>query len=557
MSVSTPEDQLISIYRASYTELLERLTTLEASGRATAYERALLRETEEILTELDSQSRQWIEREIPRIYRGGQEAAIQSLASQGADTSGLTARITGIHRSAVETIAENMYAELRSAEQLVGRRVRDSIRQAGLDVAARGLTTGQTVRERKKHLQDILGQQGLTGFVDERGRRWRLDSYAEMVARTTTREATNLGTFNQLTDNGYDLVQMSTHYPTCDICSQYQGRVYSISGTDSRFPALYQTAMSEGYQTIHPNCRHVLTPWVDELATDDERSNAQERSNAPFEDSRSQRELNVYRNEQRRKRWQTETRRMRERYAAILPNDTPPPGAFARMRQADSDRWKELQGLYRDARREIANPITQRLHDPVRWLDVAEADRWSQERNREWLDGLGFTERTAVMRYKEQDARLVNTWLRNPDALRDTDDPAMASRLTDALDSALGNASTTQDMTVFRGIREDTIPNTPFDIDDLERLQGTVIRDSGFTSTTVNSEIAETGYGYDGIVAEIRMPKGSRAAYFDTEGAHTADFQEYEYVIARDSQFQIIDVQKVDGVTRLVMGLIS
>lgn len=353
MSVPTADEALVAIYRNAYTLLLERLTMLEARGRATAYERALLRETEQILTELDNQSREWIEREIPRIYRGGQQEAIRQLAAQGVDTSGLTARITGIHRSAVETIATNMYADLRAAEQLVGRRVADAIRQAGLETAARGLTTGATVRERQKHLRDILGQQGLVGIEDSRGRQWRLDSYAEVVARTTTREATNLGTINQLTGNGYDLVQMSTHYPTCGICDQYQGRVYSISGEDSRFPALYETVLSEGYQTVHPNCRHVFVPWVDQLATDSERREAMERSNRPFEDSRSQRELNAYRDEQRKKRWQTETRRMHERYSALLPNDTPPPGAFARMRQADSERWKELQGLYRDARAEL------------------------------------------------------------------------------------------------------------------------------------------------------------------------------------------------------------
>jgi hypothetical protein len=348
-------DRLVGIYRTAYQTIMQRLVDADARGTSAAFERRLLQDVAQILIQLDNDSREWIETQIPLIYQNGQQDAIRQLSLQGMDTDGLTARITGIHRSAVETIAENMYADLRAAERMVGRRIQDTIRQAGIEATARGLSTGETVRQRKKHLQDLLGQRGIQSITDQSGRTWRLDSYAEMVARTTQREATNLGSINQGVDAGLDLVVMSEHWPTCDICAQYQGRVYSVSGADSRFPSLNETAFGEGYSTIHPNCRHVVLPWVEQLATDAERQRYLDRSAEPFEDNRSTRELNAYRNEQRKKRWQYETRRMHERYSALLPNDTPPPGAFARMRQADSERWKELQGLYRDARRELRN----------------------------------------------------------------------------------------------------------------------------------------------------------------------------------------------------------
>ena len=41
---------------------------------------------------------------------------------------------------------------------------------------------------------------------------------------------------NLAIDIGTDLVEMTTHYCTCGECSKYQGRVYSITGTDTRFP---------------------------------------------------------------------------------------------------------------------------------------------------------------------------------------------------------------------------------------------------------------------------------------------------------------------------------
>jgi hypothetical protein len=95
----------------------------------------------------------------------------------------------------------------------------------------------------------------LTGRVDLGGRRWQLDVYAEMVARTTTREAMSLGTDRRMRELGEELVTISAHADACIICQPYQGNTYAL-------PDL----VVEGYDTIdqlppfHPNCRHVATP---------------------------------------------------------------------------------------------------------------------------------------------------------------------------------------------------------------------------------------------------------------------------------------------------------
>lgn len=72
---------------------------------------------------------------------------------------------------------------------------------------------------------------------------------------------------------------MLSFSPTCDTCAVYQGRVYSISGNDSRYPALYKTAFKSGYSIIHPNCRHSWSPYHVELYGEEEKRQALERSN--------------------------------------------------------------------------------------------------------------------------------------------------------------------------------------------------------------------------------------------------------------------------------------
>ncbi|NIT58768.1 MAG: minor capsid protein, partial [Aliifodinibius sp.] len=53
----------------------------------------------------------------------------------------------------------------------------------------------------------------------------------------------------------HDLVRMSTHFPTSDLCVDWQGGVYSQSGQSDNYPSL-QTAIEGG--AFHVNCKHSL-----------------------------------------------------------------------------------------------------------------------------------------------------------------------------------------------------------------------------------------------------------------------------------------------------------
>ena len=56
-----------------------------------------------------------------------------------------------------------------------------------------------------------------------------------------------------LVKNGDDLVRVSiVDGETCDVCAEWDGRILSISGTDTRFPS-YEDAAEAGM--FHPNCR--------------------------------------------------------------------------------------------------------------------------------------------------------------------------------------------------------------------------------------------------------------------------------------------------------------
>ena len=234
------------------------------------------------------------------------------------------------------------------------------MRQTGLKATAQKLATGSTVQDMKNNLIERLQKEGFMTVQYGSGKnayQVSLDAYAQMVARSTTREAGNLARENQLVENGYDLVEMTTHYPTCEECAKFQGRVYSLSGKDKRFPAIFDTAFKSGYRNIHPNCRHVIVPWIEELQTNDEIKEMISKSNKDFEDNRSDAERDLYSKGQALNRQIRQDKYQYERYKAKLGEDAPKSfHAFRKMKKAGGEKWSFMQLDYKRRNKLVDNP---------------------------------------------------------------------------------------------------------------------------------------------------------------------------------------------------------
>lgn len=183
-----------------------------------------------------------------------------------------------------------------------------------MQATAKKLTTGQTVRQMQQDLQNKLVDRKITSVAYANGTEHNIKDYAAMVARTTTAETQNTAQVVQGNAWGYDLVRMTSHYPTCEVCAMYQGRVYALTkeaangkykgqdGRPLRFAYLYDTALVDGYNTIHPNCRHRFAIFPANAYTKDELAEFSRQSMQPFADLRSDTERKAYAREQAVKR---------------------------------------------------------------------------------------------------------------------------------------------------------------------------------------------------------------------------------------------------------------
>jgi len=137
------------------------------------------------------------------------------------------------------------------AESLVDRTVINAISAGNLSV--------NKILSRQGTLANSLINQVENGrfitIIDKNGnpRNYRASYYAEMVSRTKFHEAQAESTKILANNYNSDLVRISNHNTTTEICQQYEAKIFSLSGKDKRFPILDQVP------PFHVNCLHVMS----------------------------------------------------------------------------------------------------------------------------------------------------------------------------------------------------------------------------------------------------------------------------------------------------------
>ena len=193
-------------------------------------------------------------------YQLGADFSIKQLRKFFSNSE-INAILSAQDRAAAQVLAENAVGNFQKIDQIIGRRVDDVLRQIALQETTVSVASNQATISTADRLAVALQRAGLTEtdgvlhFVSINGRNYRLGPYTKMVARTTTREAATEGMKNRLLQNEIDLVQIDDGAEdACDICSPYQGKIYSLTGESQEYP------QAVDLPPFHPNCRCVLTP---------------------------------------------------------------------------------------------------------------------------------------------------------------------------------------------------------------------------------------------------------------------------------------------------------
>ena len=260
-SIQKSARRLRSLYSAAQTEIVRELRGATDFRRANL--EAIRSQTDQILTELDQQTQIAVPEETRRHYEDGSFRAIKAFRAAGVEMAG---SFTQLDEEAINAIAQEAYMNFGQGIQTAGRDVNRIMsiarRERIRTIIAEGTITAKTRREISKSIKAELAD-GITVLRDRAGKRWNMDTYAEMLTRTKMVEASNSGLQNRLAQEGADLVQVSDHANACPLCRPWGGEILSITGE------------TEGYETVdeatsaglfHPNCEHRLVPYKKEIA---------------------------------------------------------------------------------------------------------------------------------------------------------------------------------------------------------------------------------------------------------------------------------------------------
>lgn len=173
-----------------------------------------------------------VEDAVQRAHNAGVVQGIndvQPLMGVGAQVSAYGT----VEHAAVASLAASTTREMGKAQLGVLRAADDAWRRITQQVTARTVTGAQTVQGAWRDATKQMAREGLTAFVDKAGKRWKLDTYAEMAVRQATNQALMDGHTQVMAENGFDLVRVSSHPNPAPMCVPYEGKILSISGQHS------------------------------------------------------------------------------------------------------------------------------------------------------------------------------------------------------------------------------------------------------------------------------------------------------------------------------------
>ncbi|MEB9745631.1 minor capsid protein [Bacillus cereus] len=257
-------DKLVSAYKRALQKVRNELNRMELDGMRRAIVLVTIREIESILSELLDDADDWIQEYIPKAAAGGVAETLVALGVvETVEEAFKDVKLSKISQNMVAAAIADTQADILAVTQNVERKVRSAIKKAYADSLRENMAAGingrRTIsRDALDRMRQELGKSLDSGIIDAAGRRWRPDTYVEMLTRTkmmnTYREATTISALER--DAQYAVI--SRHGAT-DACSNWEGRIIKLTAeAPGPYPTYDQLRATK--EIFHPHCKHTFTP---------------------------------------------------------------------------------------------------------------------------------------------------------------------------------------------------------------------------------------------------------------------------------------------------------
>jgi hypothetical protein len=187
--VADHADELIRVYRQAWEDIVaeqQRILSDPRRSRRRTRLTQMRRRIESLLDQVDANMRTWMQQSFPSIYRQG------ALDTAGSALSSWTK----LHTDAVQLLARDTFDDLLEATRFVRADTKRFVREASKIASELVTTTDRTAVQGGRQLERLLQRRGITSVIYRDGSRHGLAEYAQMVVRTKTAVAYNIGSLN-------------------------------------------------------------------------------------------------------------------------------------------------------------------------------------------------------------------------------------------------------------------------------------------------------------------------------------------------------------------------
>ena len=357
--IKPPDFKSVKEFEAHYKKIEEQITTLlttDGSAKTSKELNALLNTAlNSAVAYLSKKNNTFTKSELPTAFKEGKESVQEPVKVTAKETTAILEK-KGF-KYAGNAFSYNTYVELQTALNDATNGLKKRVNKVIEDLRKQGK---DTVYEVQQAIIKDFEQRGVLVVKYANGAKQPLHAYAAMAARSARIESINIGAIGKAIQAGTDYVKMTTVPQCCLLCGAYQGKVYSISGKDKRFPALFKTVLKNGYALPHPNCRHEFIPWFPEMEDPVDVDRMIKRSKIKYDkqgnllDVRFQKDIKGYAEWQAGNRQRNtellEFERMKKHYAGReeeMPYTTL--AGFRRARRAQAESYKDIKNKLADA----------------------------------------------------------------------------------------------------------------------------------------------------------------------------------------------------------------
>lgn len=161
------------------------------------------------------------------------------------------------HQATADNVARQLSPVYHRVEAEAGQRYQRMITAIENDVRVNQVPRMEAAERALARLAD----EGITGFVDRRGKHWDMVSYVEMITRTMVATVARDSKIYRLQQAGVEMVFVDRVASSCQLCAPWEGKVLSLG--EYALPGAHASLVQAKHAGLfHPSCRHRVWAYL-------------------------------------------------------------------------------------------------------------------------------------------------------------------------------------------------------------------------------------------------------------------------------------------------------